>query len=58
MVATGNKIYAIGGFNSELEEGARVQNSIEEYELDSGTVEQNDLFFICQAFLMWMIKFH
>ena len=36
MVSCGNKIYAIGGFNSELEEGARVQNSIEEYELDTG----------------------
>ncbi|KAK7101410.1 hypothetical protein V1264_019796 [Littorina saxatilis] len=36
MAACGNKIYAIGGFNSELEEGARVQNSIEEYELDTG----------------------
>lgn len=36
MVASGNKIFAIGGFNSELEEGARVQNSIEEYELDTG----------------------
>nr|KAG5702248.1 hypothetical protein BaRGS_030603 [Batillaria attramentaria] len=36
MASCGNKIYAIGGFNSELEEGARVQNSIEEYELDSG----------------------
>ena len=37
MVASGNKIFAIGGFNSDLEEGARVQNSIEEFELDTGT---------------------
>ena len=36
MVACGKRLYAIGGFNAELEEGARVQNSIEEYELDSG----------------------
>lgn len=36
MAACGNKIYVIGGFNAELEERARVQNSIEEYELDSG----------------------
>ncbi|XP_076447747.1 kelch-like protein 24 [Babylonia areolata] len=36
MAACGNKIYVIGGFNAELEERARVQNSIEEYELDTG----------------------
>ncbi|KAK3753419.1 hypothetical protein RRG08_056312 [Elysia crispata] len=33
MAACGNKIYAIGGYNSELEPGSKVQSSIEEFEL-------------------------
>lgn len=52
MVSCGNKIYAIGGFNSELEEGCRVQNSIEEYELDSGiTIGDSDT---CKKILCWL----
>lgn len=53
MVSCGNKIYAIGGFNSELEEGCRVQNSIEEYELDSGiTIGDSDT---CKIFYVGYI---
>lgn len=33
MAACGNKIYVIGGYNSELEQGSKVQSSIEEFEL-------------------------
>ena len=33
MAACGNKIYVIGGYNSELEQGNKVQSSIEEFEL-------------------------
>ena len=33
MASCGNKIYVIGGYNSELEQGTKVQNSIEEFEL-------------------------
>ncbi|KAI8781548.1 kelch-like protein 24 [Biomphalaria glabrata] len=33
MAACGNKIYVIGGYNSELEQGSKVLSSIEEFEL-------------------------
>lgn len=35
MAACGNKIFVLGGYNSELEQGSKVQSSIEEFELGS-----------------------
>ncbi|XP_067683137.1 kelch-like protein 24 [Haliotis asinina] len=41
MVSVGNKLYVLGGYNSELGEGERVQKTVEEYDIGSGEWEES-----------------